>query len=114
MQQPQRINASTDRPAARRPRQGATPSGLTMEVLKQPSPKGADMDTTPHTRLTIDNGATDKLDVLLEMTFSSGDVMSFKMRPPLKRGEGIAELQTRMLEEVRSRIAEILAQQKSG
>lgn len=70
------------------------------------------METTPRTRMTIDNGASDKLDVTLEMTFSSGDVMSFKMRPPLKRGEGIAELQTRMLEEAQSRIAEILEQQK--
>ena len=91
------------------------PLGLTMVFLRQPLPKGADMETSPRTRLTIDNGAIDgKLDVTLEMTFSSGDSMAFKMRPPLRPGEGIAELQTRMLEEARDRIVQILAQQKES
>lgn len=70
------------------------------------------MESKPRTRMTIDNVDANRLDVLLEMTFSSGDIMSFKMRPPLQEGEGIAALQNRMLEEARLRISQILDQQR--
>lgn len=69
------------------------------------------MNIEPRSRLTIDNvsAGDGKLDVILEMTFSSGDQMTFKMRPPMRIGEGIAALQNRMLEEARDRIVQILA-----
>lgn len=70
------------------------------------------MKVEPRTRLTIDDSSDGKLSVLLELTLSNGDEMTFKMRPPRRDGEGIGALQSRMLEEARSRIDEMLALQR--
>lgn len=62
----------------------------------------------PRTRMTIENGDPEKLSVKLEIEHASGELMVFQFRPPMIPGEGIAQLQQRMLKAAVARIRAIL------
>lgn len=61
------------------------------------------------TKLTISNADPELLDVTLEITGKAGDLMLFRFRVPPVAGEGIADLQNRMLRSARTRIQQLLA-----
>lgn len=69
---------------------------------------------SPRTRMTIDNADADNLSVKLEIEHASGDLMVFQFRPPMIPGEGIAQLQQRMLKAAVVRIRAILDDQTTA